>query len=152
MSIETLAGFNDDDLDQGKASPILGPDYFAARRISEAVMAKFEAEHLKPLVEKTADEFREKLWDDLKDYIIGDTEMNVQNAIWRMVKDTVQALLTGEEWAMNRYPYEGYSDGEKVRKAIAAHSGDEIARRRIADLEKEVERLKESLRTARSHY
>lgn len=152
MSIEELASFNGEDINQGTASPTLGPDYFAARRISEAVMAKFEAEHLKPLVEKTADEFRDKLWDDLKDYIIGDTEMNVQSAIWRMVKDTVQALLTGEEWAMSRYPYEGYSDGEKVRKAIAVHSGDEIARRRIADLEKEIERLKENLRSARGHY
>lgn len=143
-----IGAFTDDDIEQG--ADALGPEYFAARRVSEAVMAKFEAEHLKPLVEKVADEFRDKLWDDLKDYIVGDTEMNVQSHICQMVEGTIRGLLTGEEWAMRRYPFCDYRDGEKIRKAIAEHSGDEVAKARIADLEKELKRLRENLEWHRS--
>lgn len=143
--------FMSDDIAEGEKSPILGPEYFAARRVSEQVMSKFEAEHLKPLVEKIADEFRDKLWDDLRDYIVNDTEMNVQSSIWRMVSDTVRALLTGEEWAMKRYPYADYSDGEKVRAAVAKHGGDTLLNARIVDLEKEVAELRERLETARRY-
>ena len=63
-----------------------------------------------------------------------------------MVEGTVQALLTGEEWAMQRYPYCDYRDGPKIREKIAGHSGDEIARQRIIDLEREVARQRELLR------
>ena len=140
-----MSAFTDDDLREAEKLESLGPEYFAARRVSEAVMSKFEAEHLKPLVEKIADEFRDKLWDDLKDYIVGDTEMNVGSHICQMVEGTVRALLTGEEWAMRRYPFCDYRDGEKIRKAIAEHSGDAIAKARIADLEAELKRVRENL-------
>lgn len=142
---DELIGFTAEDIAEGTENSSLGPEYFAARRVSEAVMAKFEAEHLKPLVEKIADEFRDKLWDDLKDYIVGDTEMNVQTEVRNMVEGTIRALLTGEEWAMQRYPFCDYRDGEKIRKRIAEHSGDAIAQARIADLEKQLKQLREDL-------
>ena len=146
------AGFTPEDLADGESYPSLGPEYFAARRVCEGVMAKFEPEHFKPLIEAFADQFRDKLWDDVRDYLIGDTEQSLEGSVRQMVEGTIRALLTGEQWAMNRYPYCDYRDGEKIRKAIAEHSGDEIARRRIADLEAEVSRLTESLSYAQRHF
>lgn len=144
--------FTEDDLVKGAENEALGPEYFAANRVAAEVMAKFKEERFKPLIDEFADQFRDKLWDDVRDYLIGDTEMNVQSSIRQMAEGTIRALLTGEEWAMKRYPFCNYNDGEKIRKRIAEHVGDEIARHRIADLEKEVKRLTESLRHARGSY
>ena len=137
--------FTAEDLAEGESYGSLGPEYFAARRTAEAVMAKFQDEHFKPLIDEFTDQFRDKLWGDVSDFLIGDTEQNVASSIRQMVDGTVRALLTGEEWAMRHYPYCDYRDGEKIRKRIAEHSGDEIARLRIADLEKELARLKSVL-------
>jgi hypothetical protein len=131
-----------EDLAEGEREPVLSPEYFAARRVAEELMGKFTAEHFKPLIDEFTDQFRDKLWDGVRDYLIADTELNVHSKVGEMVEGTIRALLSGEEWAMRRYPFCDYRDGEKIRKAIAAHSGDEIAQQRIADLEKEVERLK----------
>jgi hypothetical protein len=144
--------FTADDIEQGEQYPSLSPEYFAARRVAEAVMTKFEPEHFKPLIDAFADQFRDKLWDDVRDYLINDTEQNIHTQICHMVEGTVRALLTGEQWAMNRYPFCDYRDGPKIRAAIAEHSCDEVAKRRIADLEKEVDRLTDSLRYARGSY
>ena len=59
---------------------------------------------------------------------------------------TVTALLTGEAWAMQQYPMSQYHDGEAIRKAVAQHGGEPLLTARIADLEKEVARLTESLK------
>lgn len=138
-------GFTDEDLKEGESYPSLGPEYFASRRVAEGVMAKFEPEHFKPLIDEFIDKFRERLWDDVRDNLIDDTEQELGSAVSAMVEGTIRALLTGDQWAMNRYPYCDYRDGEKIRKAIAEHSGDEIAARRIADLEKQVAQLEDSL-------
>lgn len=78
-----------------------------------------------------------------------DTEYNAANAIRSMVNDTVKALLSGEKWAMERYPLAARYDAEKVRAAIAAHIPDDIAKARIADLEKQVADLSQRLEWAR---
>lgn len=133
-------------------SPCLGPEYGASNRLAEAMLAKFEAEHLKPLVEKVADEFRDKLWDDVKEYLLGDTEMNVAGAVRDMVHQTIDALLTGKEWAMQRYPYADYSRGEEIRAAVAKHGGDTLLARRIADLEEKLAKRDETIRFLRRDY
>ena len=115
-------------------------------------MAKFSDEQFKPLIDAFTDQFRDKLWDSVKDCMLSDVEMNMQIEVCGMVEGTIRALLTGEEWAMKRYPFCDYRDGNKIRAKIAEHVGDEIAKRRIADLEKEVKRLEESLRFARGTY
>jgi hypothetical protein len=46
---------------------------------------------------------------------------------------------------MQRYPYADYSRGEEIRKAVAKHGGDELLMRRIADLEAEVAKQKETI-------
>lgn len=146
---EALAAITADDLREAESYGSLGPEYFASRRVVEAFMAKYEAEAFKPLIDKFVEEFRDRLWSDVVDYLLSDTEENLHSAVRRMVRDSVQALLTGEEWAMRRYPFADYSDGEKVRKAVAVHGGDELALARIGDLEKEIASLKQQLEWAR---
>jgi hypothetical protein len=146
------ASFTAEDIAEGEEYQSLGPEYFAARRVTERAMASFQDEHFKPLLDAFADQFADKLWDSVRDHLLSDTEMNLQTSVCGMVEGTIRALLTGEEWAMRRYPFCDYRDGEKIRKAIAEHSGDAVARARIADLEAEVARLTESLRSARGHF
>jgi|TARA_Y100000034_G_scaffold136722_1_gene215228 hypothetical protein len=144
--------FTSEDIKQGEAHPELGPEYFAARRIAEGVADRIGVDAFKGMIDKFTDDFRDRLWSDIADYLVTDTEMNVQGAVRSMVEGTVRALLTGEQWAMNRYPYCDYRDGEKIRKRIAEHSGDEIARRRIADLEREVAGLNDRISYMRGTY
>jgi hypothetical protein len=146
-------GFTDDDIDFGHKHPILGPEYSAARSFMERFMMGWEDEHLKPLAEavckEVTDRIRDKVWDDFRDYLLMDTETNATGAIREMVECSVRALLSGEKWALERYPFANRHDADKVRAAIAAHIPDEVAKARIADLEKEVAQLRESLEWAR---
>ncbi len=134
--------FTDEDIAIG---PVLGPEYRASQRFAEGVMADFQEEHLQPIIKMVADQVQDKLWDVARDWLLQDTETNVQGAVRDMVNQTVHALLTGNEWAMQRYPYTDYSRGEEIRKAVAKHGGDELLMRRIADLEAEVAKQKETI-------
>lgn len=134
--------FTDEDIAVG---PVLGPEYGASNRLAEAMMEKFSTEHLKPLVDKVADEFRDKLWSDVTDWLLADTEQNVAGAIRHMVEQTITALLTGKEWAMQRYPYADYCKGEEIRAAVAKHGGDTLLARRVADLEAEIKKCRETI-------
>ena len=146
----SLTQFLEEDT-SGQFAASLGPEYFASQRLAEAMINKFDAEHLKPLVDKVADEFREKLWDDVRDYLLADTEQNVAGEVRYMVEQTVNALLTGKEWAMQRYPYADYSKGEEIRAAIAKHAGDALLARRVADLEAEVEKQRQTIEHLRRY-
>lgn len=145
----SLTDFTEDDIAIG---PTLGPQYRASNRLAEAMLEKFEAEHLKPLVEKVADEFRERLWDDVLNYLLSDTEQNVAGAIRHMVGQTVEALLTGKQWAMNSYPYADYSKGREIREAVCKHGGETLMAKRVADLEEELARKEETIRFLRGPY
>jgi hypothetical protein len=145
-SMIELTQFTDGDI---AYSPILGPEYRASNRLAEAMLEKFEAEHLKPLVDKAAADFRDKLWDDVRDWLLADTEQNVSGAVRHMVEQTVVGLLTGKEWAMARYPYANYSKGEDIRRAVAAHGGDTLLMKRIADLEAELKKRDETIQWLR---
>lgn len=141
--------FTADDIEEAGNHPSLGAEYFAARRVMERFMAGWQEEHLKPLADaickEVTDRIREKVWDDFRDYLLIDTEYNAQGVIRDMVNGTVKALLTGEEWALRRYPLAAEYDAAKVRVAIAEHVGNEVAALRIAALEAEVKRLEERL-------
>jgi hypothetical protein len=97
------------------------------------------------IVKVVTDKIREKVWDDFRDYLVMDTEQNAAGAIRGMVTDTVKALLSGDRWALERYPLAASYDADKIRAAIAAHIPDEIAKARIADLEKQVADLWQSI-------
>jgi len=141
--------FTEDDIAQALQMPTLGPEYFAARRFMDAFARGWTDEHLKPLADEITNEIsgkiRDRIWDDFRDYLIQDTEYNAQGAIRSMVHDTVQALLSGKEWALARFPLTQGYDPMEIRSAVAAHIGDAVAKARIDDLEKEVARLNERL-------
>ena len=141
--------FTEGDLQGAEQHPTLGPEYFAARRVMDRFMSSWTEEHLEPLAEEitkaVTEKIRDKVWDDFRDYLLIDTELNAQSEIRSMVSGTVEALMSGKEWAMRRYPLaEGY-DSHGIREAVAKHVGDKVAAARIADLEAEVKRLKDNL-------
>lgn len=145
--------FTGNDISEAERYPSLGPEYFAARRFMEAFMHGWTEEHLKPMADaiskEVSEKIRDKVWDDFRDYILADTEYNAQDAIRRMVHDTVEALLSGKKWALDRFPLTAGYDAAGLRSAVAAHIGDDVAKARIADLEKEISELKERMRYLR---
>lgn len=141
--------FTDDDINEAIQHPSLGPEYFAARRFMDNFAKGWTKEHLEPFAEEItktiSDKIRDKVWSDFEDYLIQDTEYNAQQAIRRMVNDTVSALLSGKKWALDRFPLTDGYDPLEIRSAVAAHLGDQIAKKRIANLEKELAELKERM-------
>lgn len=141
---------------EANASPALGAEYFAARAAAERFLVHWQDEHAEQLAEAimkpVLDAVHEKVWDAFRDWLLTDTEMNAQTAMKRMVEDSVMALIGGEQWANRKYiSPEGYGTA-KVRETLAKLYSDEIKDGRIRDLEIEIERLKERLRSHENRY
>ncbi len=150
MAEDTTADFTASDLAQGAENLTLGPSYFAARRVMEQSLEGFDTEHVKPVLKKASDELYEMLLEGVQDYLWSNAEWNLQGKMWRMVDQCVLSLLSGEEWAMKKYALGPRYDCEKVRATVAKHVPAELQDARIADLEHELERLREQLKWARS--
>jgi hypothetical protein len=147
-----LAEMGQQYLDQASGYQTLGPNYFAAREIAEKFMADFQALHFAPLLKKFADDFHEKMQEDLEDHLLSNVESNLQSKMWRQIEASVLALLTGKRWALEKYVLtDKYRDGEEVRAAVAKHIPAELQDARIADLEKEVEKLRKDLEWHQRH-
>ena len=101
----------------------LGPAYFSAQRFIENAVRGEEGELFSALVKKTADDFYEQALEKFQDHLVYDAAINVGGHIRKMVDDTVQALLTGEPWAMERYPLTAFYDGLAIRAALLRHCG-----------------------------
>lgn len=144
--IEADLTFSDDDIAVG---PALGPEYRASLRWSEAVTATLDPDQIKPIIDKAATDLQAAIWDATVDHLLCDTKHNAAGAVRYMVEQTVEALLTGKEWAMQRYPYADYSKGDEIRAAVAKHGGDELLMRRIADLEAELVKKEETIQWLR---
>lgn len=114
--------------------PSLGANWNTSYRIAEAVMADWQDDDFKKIVDKAVDAIGEKLWDSVRDSLAFDTQCNIRGYIRQMVDETVIALLLGERWALERYPLAKNHDGEKIRKAIAEHIPDEIIDGRLSDI------------------
>lgn len=148
--------YSDEITKKAEDHPSLGAEYFAAREAAERFLKHWQDEHAEQLAEAimkpVLDAVHDKVWDSFRDFLLGDTEYNAQLVMTRMVEDSVRALIGGQRWANVKYiSPEGYQT-EKVRETLAKLYSDEIKDGRIADLEKEVERLKESLRFHRGEY
>ena len=141
--------FTDAEMEFGEKHPVLGPDYERARRIAQKAMGGFKDEHFEPMLDQFAKEFRDKLWGDICDWLIGDTEMNLQNEIRHVAEATVFALLHGHRGYAKRYVLDDSYQSEKVRAAIFAQFKDEIIAKGIQERDAEIERLKETLRFRR---
>ena len=139
-------------LSEGKAFPLLGPNYFASRAIANRFMAQFEDEHFKSLVDSFVEKFKDELWGDIQCWMLGDVECGLGDEIWHRIDRTVEALLSGEQWALSQYVTEKkYGDGEKIRMAIATLIPADLQDKRVADLEAANARLETELKWARKY-
>lgn len=139
-------------IDQAEGYETLGPNYFAAREVAEKFMEKFEADQFKPFIKKVADELYSQMQTSLERYLLGDVESNIQGTIWRQIDDSVKAILSGEKWAINKYLLAERYGCDKIRAAVAKVVPKELQDARVADLEAEVERLKDQVRSYQSRY
>lgn len=139
------AQITDEHIEAADGFTTLGPAYFAARDIAGRYMENFKSEHFKPLVEEFTRQFKNRLWGDVDQFLVDDTESNLQGRIWRMVDEIVSAILGKHEWAYKKYALGTKYDCEEIRAKIAALIPKEIQDARIADLEDEIANLKRSL-------
>jgi hypothetical protein len=116
-------GFTPGDIEEAAHYGSLGPAYFKSRRVVGDLMARLEEDGFKPVVERIVRDIGDKLWDSVRDHLLYDAETNVQGHLRGMVDSTVFALLSGERWALERYPLAACHDGQAVRKAIVEHCG-----------------------------
>lgn len=137
--------FTDEDFAKAETYQVLGPAHYSARRMAEELMQGTESAPFKQVADKCIDEIRTAVYEYVEDHLRLDLELNIGGHVRDAVERTVRALLTGEEWAMRQYPMAQNHDGEAIRKAVAAHGGESLLTARIADLEKEIARLKEDL-------
>lgn len=142
-------GITPDDVARAANYGTLGPGYFAARRVAERLMAGADVEPLQKVAAKVVDDVRDAVYDYVETHLLSDLEANIQGKIEDMLDSTVKALLTGEAWAMNRYPLSTRYDAVDVRAACAKHGGEPLLMARIADLEKRIAELSEALRFER---
>lgn len=138
---------------EAERHPSLGAEYFAARDAADDFLAHWKEEHAEKLAEEimrpVLDAVQERVWDAFRDHLLSDSRYNAQGEMARMVESSVRALIGGEKWANVKYiSPEGYQTA-KVRETLAKLYSDEIKDGRIADLEAEVARLKQSLEWAR---
>lgn len=130
--------------------PSLGAEYFAARDHAERFLKEWQEEHAeqlaKDILKPVLDIIQDKVWDAFRDHLLSDAELNAAGAMRAMVESSVRALIGGEKWANVKYIEYPYREGQKVRETLAKMHSDPIKDGRIADLEKEVERLTEQLR------
>lgn len=138
-------GLLPEDVSEARAYETLGPVYFAARRVAEGFLKGADLAPIQKITTSVVDDIRDGLYEYLEGHILSDLESNIQGHVQRLVENTVEALLTGADWAMRQYPLADYSRGERIRAAVCKHGGEGILQTRIAELEAEVERLNKSL-------
>ena len=140
-------GITEQDVAENKGHEALGPAYFTARRAAAALMQGATSQPFDVVVKKCGDDLTHALYEYLEVFVISDLQAALHDHIHRMVDNTVEALLTGQDWAMQRYPFADYDRGKDVREAVAKHGGEPLLMRRITDLEETVTRLKQVLRS-----
>jgi hypothetical protein len=142
----------EEDVAKAKDFASLGAPYFAAQRIVGAALDGLPDNVLQPIVKKFTDAAYEAIQEAVEASIWSDAEHNLQGKFWSGIDEVIDALITGQPWALERYGLcaERYtSRAEDIRKAIAAHIPREIMDARIADLEAEVAKLKETIQWLR---
>ncbi len=131
-----------------KIHPSIEPEYTRAHALAEKVMAQFQAEHFEVIVKKLTDYLREHLWDLVRDTIIDDTEQNIAGHIRDRVESSIEALLSGQEWALRKYTMNKY-DHAGIRKKIAEQIPQELQLLRLKEVEEENRRLRDALELER---
>ena len=139
-------------LDEAESYKSLGPAYFDARNFTDALAERFHEELFLPMVKKFSDDLYSELETTVRNSLISDATVNVQGEIWRMVDNMVEALLSGERWALDRFVLNDRYDHQKIRGAVAKLVPVEVQNIRIAELADENKRLSERLAGAEGRY
>ena len=142
--------FDQAEIEKGTEHPVLGPNYFRSRDVVEKFMVGMDADQFAPILKKAADDFYSQLLDSTQNYLLSNAEHNLQVELWRGADNIVQALLSGEKWAVDKYVLGERYDCEKVRAEVAKHIPKELQDARIADLESQVEKLRKDVAFYRS--
>ena len=129
--------------------PALEPEWTRGRQKAEAVMKQFKAAHFKPLLKTLSDTMTEHLWDLFRDYLLSDTESNLEGHMRDRIERSVQALLGAERWVVNKYVMDKYDSGKQIRATLAMLIPKELQDARIADLEAQLASMKADLRRER---
>lgn len=137
--------YSAEEMEFGEEHETLGPDYERARRVSERAMAAFKDKHFESLVDDFRKEFVDRLWSDISDYLISDTEMNLQSEIRQVADSSIYALLHGHRGYAQRYVLGDNHQARKVRETIFEQFKDEIVEKGIQERDEEIKRLKETL-------
>lgn len=137
--------FHEEFLEEGEKHPTLGPSYFEADVIAEKIVSKFNETHFQGLIDDFTKKFNEDLWSDVENFLLSDTQSNIQNHIYRMVDNSVEALLTGKEWALTRYVLNDRYNSVDIRDGIFKIVPEELKEQRIKDLESELKKAKEDV-------
>lgn len=132
-------------IDQAEGYETLGPHYFAAREAAQKFMEHYEPKNFEPMIKKAAETFMEGMQSALEDWFLSNVENNLQGTIWRQIDDSVEALMGGERWALERYALADRYDCVKIREAVAKHVPQELQEARMKDLEAENEKLRKDL-------
>jgi hypothetical protein len=149
-----ISAFTESDIAEGEETPILGPAYFAARRVCEEAISAFEAEHMKPLVEKFKQSVADELWTVVENHLWNDTESNLQGKMWHMVDEIIEGILSDRKpWIVQRYALGKRYDLDQIRKALALSIKDQLGEAFHADLQEENEKLRKEIEYLRKrHY
>lgn len=137
------------DAELSKDYPTLEPEWTRGREKAAQVMAQFEAAHFKPILKTLSDAMTEHLWDLLRDFLLSDTESNLEGHMRHRIETTVQALLGAERWVVNKYVMDQYDGGKMIRKTLAALIPQELNDARIHDLETELATVRKELQQER---
>ena len=129
----------------------LGEPYERASKKAAEMLEGFEPEMFSSIIDDAVKEFQNKLWDSVKDWLIDDTENNVQSHIWQTAERTIEAILGGNEWAIKRYVMGSNIAHEEIREALAEKLAPELIPARMADQQSKIEELRKSLEHARRY-
>lgn len=152
----------DDDIAADSGDTTLAPHYYTSQRILsdffttedglQEDFCKKITDELKGSIVSASQELADKVYEqtleNFQSYLFSNAESNLQTLVYRQVNDIVSALLSGQEWAVNNYllgEQSKYRNGDEIRKTIAKLIPKELQDARIADLEKQVEKLQARL-------
>lgn len=146
MTADTTTLSFEDAVEKSKGYETLGPAYFLARQFAEKLMSGASVEPFEKVIKKYSDDLYGQLLDSFQEFLLENTESNIQSHIYQTVDRIVFAILAGNQWAVERYVTGKYHDHKNVREQLAKLIPSEIQNGRIADLEQQVADLQERLK------
>jgi hypothetical protein len=142
----------EDFVEEGKQHPILGPEYFMARKIAENTLNNFKDKCFNEFLKETSEKLYEKFQETFESSLMFDAENNIQHQIWNTVEQIIRAILGGEQYILQKYVLGPKYDCGKIRETVAKLIPEELQNARIKDLESELKNVKDNLEFYQRRY